>query len=99
MRQYYVYADTEGKFEKDNREITWKVRWVKDLVSDTVQMDEIVEASVIYNCEEDDIYFDDHKTEIEELIIEAAYKVGEPEFDESRTWTDMQECFAEMERD
>jgi hypothetical protein len=97
MRSYNVWNDTEGVFEKDGREIHWKIRWVKDLCSDTVQIDEIIEAYAIKDCEEDAIYFDEHEEKLNELIIEAAYKKGEPIFDESATWSDMQECFAELE--
>lgn len=97
MKHYNVWADTEGVFEVAGREISWTVRWVKDLVTDTTQIDEIMEVVVTKDCEEDALYYDDHKQEIDDLVIAAAYKVGEPEFDESATWTDIQECFAEQE--
>lgn len=97
MKHYNVWADTEGEFEKDSREINWTVSWVKDLVTDTSQIDEIIEVVVTKDGEEDVLYYDDHKQELDDEVIAAAYKAGEPEFDESATWTDIQECFAEQE--
>lgn len=100
MNKYYnVHADNKGSFQIGERTIEYEIRWVKDLVSEVVQIDEILEVHVLKNENEDQEYYDDHRDKVDDLIIEDATKHGEPEFDESRTWQDMQECFAEIDKE
>jgi hypothetical protein len=94
-----TWADTEGTIELKGRSVDWKVRWYKDLQTGNTDIDEIMEVTVWkdYTGELDTEYYEEHRNELDDKIIEAAYNKGEPDFDESVTWSEMKECLAEME--
>lgn len=105
-RFYNIWQNVEGLIEKDDLQITYKVVWVKDLVSGSVKLDGIEEANVSRldkdgNLVEDPDYFTEHEEEIKTAIYSDAYERGEPEFEDecNVSYSQMLESFAEQEGD
>ena len=85
----------EGEIQKDEITIGYKIVWVRDVPRDTVQIDEIDEVWVLdSDNEEIKGYYDEHRNEIESLVLEDAYK-HEPTEWEQPSWRDWQEAMAE----
>lgn len=82
----------EGEIEQEERTIHYKVCWVRDVPRDTVQIDEIEDAWAIdKDCEEIQGYYQEHRDELDDLIIEDAYK-HEPDYWEQPTWSEWKEA-------
>ena len=89
------YQTIEGEIKKDEMTISYKVSWVRDVSFETVQIDEIVEVCVL-DSENEEIkgYYDDHQNEIDDLVIEDAYK-HEPDEWETPSYEEILEARAE----
>ena len=93
--RYNQFKIVEGEIQKDEMTISYKICWVRDVPRDTVQIDTIEEVTVL-DSENEEIagYYDDHINEIDDLILEDAYK-HEPDYWEQPSWTEWQEALAE----
>ena len=93
--RYNQFKVVEGEIQKDGMTIGYKVAWVRDVPRDTVQIDGIEDAWAIdKDCEEIQGYYQEHRDELDDLIIADAYK-HEPDGWEQPSWTDWQEAMAE----
>ena len=96
---YNQWQKYEGEIQHEELTIHYIVMWVRDVPRDTVQLDEIEDAWVLdSDCEVVEGYYQEHRAELDELILEDAYK-HEPSNWETPSWSDIQEARAEQERD
>ena len=96
---YNQWKTREGEVLLDGLTIQYKVVWVRDVLRDTVQLDEI-ESVTVYDTDGEEVrgYYQDHCTEIDDLVLEDAQKTT-PDDWETPSWPDIQEARAEQERD
>ena len=93
------FQNVDGEIKKDGMTISYEICWVRDVPRDTVQIDTIEKVTVLDSENEEIVgYYDDHTNEIDDLILEDAYK-HEPTDWEQPSWTDWKECMAEQEVD
>ena len=93
--RFTQFKYVEGEVQKDEITISYKICWVRDVPRDTVQIDTIEEVTVL-DSEYEEIagYYDDHTNEIDDLILEDAYK-HEPDEWETPSYEEILEARAE----
>lgn len=89
------FQNVDGEIQKDEMTISYTICWVRDVPRDTVQIDTIEKVTVLDSENEEIVgYYDDHTNEIDDLILEDAYK-HEPDYWGQPSWSDWQEAMAE----
>lgn len=93
--RFNQWQKIEGEIQYGELTVGYVVSWVRDVPRDTVQIDEIEEVWVNdQNCDAVEGYYEEHQTELDDLIIEDAYK-HEPREWEEPTWSEWQEAMEE----
>lgn len=89
------FQNVDGEIQKDGMTISYTICWVRDVPRDTVQIDTIEKVTVLDSENEEIVgYYDDHTNEINDLILEDAYK-HEPDEWETPSYEEILEARAE----
>ena len=90
------YQTVQGEIEREEDTIFYSVSWVREMPTEIVQMNEIEKVSIV---DSDGVelkeYYQDHRDEIDDLVVEDASK-HEPTYWERPSYREYKEYQMEV---